>query len=36
MFSKDILKLTLFATTLFTANAHRERKVMIELLGDDG
>jgi len=39
MFRKDILNLALGATTLFasnSANAQKEGKVMIELLGDDG
>ena len=39
MFTKDIINLALLGTTLFSAssvNAHNERKVMIELLGDNG
>jgi len=39
MCRKDILKAALLGATLFTsntANAQKEGKVMIELLGDDG
>ena len=39
MFTKEFVKLALLGTALLSAssaNALKERKVMIELLGDDG